>query len=184
MELLFNGVSKLTSRSKIHVGEVIVTLIFLAFSGVTLFLVSKFLSPEVLVFMLVLRLLNRWFCGKIQPYTVEGRKVMDQLEGFREHLLQKQPKAVPSFSGTRVRRSASEEWLPYTIALGIEKKWKDAADNLPSTPDWLEGVDLTDPLSPNPFIANFGATLSVAVAAATLTPSSGHGGMHGGGGGH
>ena len=183
MELLFNGVSKLTSRSKIHVGEVIVTLIFLAFSGVALFLVWKFLSPEVLVFMLVLRLLNRWFCGKIQPYTVEGRKVMDQLEGFREHLLQKQPKAVPSFSGTRVRRSASE-WLPYTIALGIEKKWKDAADNLPSTPDWLEGVDLTDPLSPNPFIANFGATLSVAVAAATLTPSSGHGGMHGGGGGH
>ncbi len=129
MELLFNGVSKLTSRSKIHVGEVIVTLIFLAFSGVALFLVWKFLSPEVLVFMLVLRLLNRWFCGKIQPYTVEGCKVMDQLEGFREHLLQKQPKAVPSCSGTRVRRPASEKGLPHTIALGIEKKWKAVAYN-------------------------------------------------------
>ena len=87
MELLFNGVSKLTSQSKIHVGEVFATLLFLAWSGVALFLVWKFLSPEVLVFMFVLRLLNRWFCGQTRPYTVEGRKTMNLLEGFREHLL-------------------------------------------------------------------------------------------------
>ncbi|MEE2717321.1 MAG: hypothetical protein VX610_07840, partial [SAR324 cluster bacterium] len=173
MELLFNGISKLNRRSNIPVGEVLATLFFLAWSGAALFTVWKFLSPEVLVFMFVLRLLNRWFCGKNQTYTVEGRKVMDQLEGFREHLLPTPSKATSSLSGTGARRSTAEQWFPYAVALGVEQEWRAAADNSPATPDWLEGVALAD-------LAVFGAALSATVAAATFTPSYGHGG-HGGG---
>ena len=159
-------------------------MFFLVWGGLALFIVSKFLSPEVLVFMLVLRLLNRWFCEKTQPYTVEGQKKMNQLDGFREYLLQKQSKAEPSFSIASGGRS-SEQWFPYAIALGIEKEWRNISENSLPTPEWLEAATMTDNFSPNPFIANFGASLSSAVAAATFTPSSGHGwsGGHGGGGG-
>ena len=181
IELLFNGVSNLTSLTN---------LFFLAFSGFSLFSVLIFFSPEVLVFMLVLRLLNRWFCMKTQPYTVEGQKKMEQLDGLQEYLLQKQSKAEPSFSGASGGRSA-EQWFPYAIALGIEKEWRNIAKNSLPTPEWLEGANITDKFSSNPFIANFGASLSSAVAATTYTPSSGHAwsGMpegHGGdgGGGH
>ena len=199
IELLFNGVSNLTSLTKIPAGKVFSTLFFLAFSGLSLFSVSIFFSPEVLVFMLVLRLMNRWFCMKTQPYTVEGQKKMEMLDGFREYLLQKQSKAEPSFSGASGGTSA-EKWFPYVIALGIEKEWRNIAKNSLPTPEWLEGANITDKFSPNPFIANFGASLSSAVATACSTPlwgisrsggnsvfdggGGGGGGGDGGGGGH
>ena len=71
------------------------------------------------------------------------------------------------------------------LALGIEKEWRKIAKNSLPTPEWLEGANITDKFSPNPFIANFGASLSSAVAATTYTPSSGPAwsGMPGGGGG-
>ena len=143
--------------------------------------------------MLVLRLMNRWFCMKTQPYTVEGQKKMEQLDGFREYLLQKQSKAEPSFSGASGGPS-TEKWFPYAIALGIEKEWRNIPKNSLSTSKWLEGANMTDKFSPNPFIANFGATLSSAVATACSPPlwrisrSGGNsvfdGGVGGGGGGH
>ena len=138
--------------------------------------------------MLVLRLLNRWFCMKTQPYTVEGQKKMEQLDSLQEYLLQKQSKAEPSFSGASGGRSA-EQWFPYAIALGIEKEWRNIAKNSLPTPEWLEGANITDKFSPNPFIANFGASLSSAVATACSTPlwgisrSGGNSVFDGGGGG-
>ena len=189
IELLFNGVSNLTSLTKIPAGKVFSTAFFgLACGGLALFFVSIFFSPEVLVFMLVLRLMNRWFCMKTQPYTVEGQKKMEQLDGFREYLLQKQSKAEPSFSGASGGTSA-EKWFPYAIALGIEKEWRNIAKNSLPTPEWLEGANITDKFSPNPFIANFGASLSSAVATACSTPlwgisrSGGNSVFDGGGGG-
>ena len=81
------------------------------------------------------------------------------------------------------------------LALGIEKEWRKIAKNSLPTPEWLEGANITDKFSPNPFIANFGASLSSAVATACSTPLwgisrsggnsvfDGGGGSGGGGGG-
>ena len=144
-----------------------------------------FLSPELIFFFLILRGLNRWFFAKTKQYTLQGRRIMDQLEDFRDYLLQHGPKDISSVPRTSVYSTFTEKWRPYAIALDIEQEWVEIAGNNSSTSTWFEVENLSG-------VFPIGASLSNCLTAArpfkkggrsdTASRAPGGGGDGGGGG--
>jgi len=74
-----------------------------------------------------LMLVALWQAARLLPaYTVEGRRLQDEVEGLRQYLsvaekddlaLQKRPPRT---------REEFAKFLPYAVALGVEKTWADA----------------------------------------------------------
>jgi hypothetical protein len=109
------------------------------------YMIWKFLSPELIFFFLILRGLNRWFFARTKQYTLQGRHIMDQLEDFRDYLLQQGPKDISSVSRTSIYSTFTEKWRPYAIALDIEQEWVEIAGNNSSTSTWFEVENRNQP---------------------------------------
>ena len=135
-----------------------------------------FLSPELIFFFLILRGLNRWFFAKTKQYTLQGRRIMDQLEDFRYYLLQHRPKDISSVPRTSVYSTFTEKWRPYAIALDIEQDWVEIAGNNSSTSTWFEVENLSG-------VFPIGTSLSNCLTAARPIKKGSRGSHHGGGGG-
>ena len=98
---------------------------------------------------------------------------MDQLEDFRDYLLQQGPKDISSVSRTSIYSTFTEKWRPYAIALDIEQEWVEIAGNNSSTSTWFEVENLSG-------VFPIGASLSNCLTAARPIkkgrgiPSHGH----------
>ena len=119
------------------------TVFFILIGTVLCSMIWIFLSPELIFFFLILRGLNRWFFSKTKQYTLQGRRIMDQLEDFRDYLLQHRPKDISSVPRTSVYITFTEKWRPYAIALDIEQAWVEIAGNNSSTSTWFEVENLS-----------------------------------------
>ena len=67
------------------------------------------LSPKILLFFLVIRLLNKWFFAKTNQFTLQGRQMMDQWENFRDYLLQRECKDIHSVSRASLDSTALQQ---------------------------------------------------------------------------
>ncbi len=142
-------------------------------------------------------LINLIFLGLMRAPTVLGRKIMDQIEGFKMYLETAESERLnfsrePDFS---IRRF--EEILPYAVALGVEKPWADRLSGELArnaikdvqgeyNPAWYHGSRFSSrTLSKN--IAGISSGVSAAMISAQPSSSSssggGGGGFSGGGGG-
>ena len=105
---------------------------------------------------------------------------MDQLEDFRDYLLQHGPKDISSVPRTSVYSTFTEKWRPYAIALDIEQDWVELAGNNSSTSTWFEVENLSG-------VFPIGTSLSNCLTAASPfkkgKSSVQHGGDAGDGGG-
>lgn len=132
--------------------------------------------------------------------TIQGRKLMDQIEGFKMYLetaeknrLNYVDKGEPQMSISRF-----EAILPFAIALGVEKPWSErfegdlarnaVADATGSSysPGWYRGGDFSTAGSSGGFSKSFSSIatgMSAAMIAAQPSTSSGSGFSGGGGGG-
>ena len=151
--------------------EFLRTVFFILIGTVLCSMIWKFLSPELIFFFLILRGLNRWFFAKTKQYTLQGRRKMDQLEDFRDYLLQRRPKDISSVPRTSVYSTFTEKWRPYAIALDIEQDWVELAGNNSSTSTWFEVENLSG-------VFPIGTSLSNCLTAARpikIVPASGGG---------
>ena len=132
--------------------------------------------------------------------TIQGRKLMDQIEGFKMYLetaeknrLNYVDKGEPQMTVKRF-----ESILPYAIALGVEKPWSerfeaDLARNAVAdatagsySPHWYRGTSWSTGGSTGDFSKSFSGIatgMSAAMIAAQPVSSSGSGFSGGGGGG-
>ncbi len=129
--------------------------------------------------------------------TVQGRKVMDEIDGFKMYLETAEKERL-NFAGEpdfTIKRF--EQILPYAMALGVERPWSErlegelARDALPEAatgyhPTWYHGTDFSGRnLSQN--MATMASGMSAAMISAQPVSSSssggGGGGFSGGGGG-
>ena len=101
---------------------------------------------------------------------------MDQLEDFRDYLLQHRPKDIPSVPRTSVYSTFTEKWRPYAIALDIEQDWVEIAGNNSSTSTWFEVENLSG-------VFPIGTSLSNCLTAARPIKKGSRGSYHGGWGG-
>jgi uncharacterized membrane protein YgcG len=141
--------------------------------------------------------------GWLQAPSVDGRKIMDQIDGLREYLSVAEEERLEYLNPPEKTPETFERFLPYAVALDLENTWaKRFADVLAAAAagaaaghaasSWYSGDGdiANDPVS---FTDRIGSQLSDTIASASTAPgssdsssgggSSGGGSSGGGGGG-
>lgn len=129
--------------------------------------------------------------------TVQGRKVMDKIEGFRMYLETAEKERLNFQDEPEMSVSRFEQILPYAMALGVEKPWTERFEadlarhavrglgpGQAYHPVWYSGTHMPSGSWGNQ-VAAIGTGLSAAMISAQPASSSGSGGggSSGGGGG-
>jgi uncharacterized membrane protein len=120
--------------------------------------------------------------GLVMPArTLRGARTLEGVLGFEEFL-----DRVESDRFDRVARTPEmfEKYLPYAMALGVEKNWVRAFEDIyRRAPEWYHGYSHTT-FHPRGFVSHLGRMSSAASTAMASSPrSSGGSGFGGGGGG-
>jgi len=121
--------------------------------------------------------------GLVMPArTVAGARKLEEILGFREFL--------DRVEEARFRRMITspeqfERYLPYAMALGVDRKWARAFDGIyQQNPSWYVGSTPGAPFATTRFVGNLGSMTSRASSAMRSQPrSSGGSGFSGGSGG-
>jgi hypothetical protein len=157
------------------VGSLLLPVAFLALFGVNLF----------------------FFLHWLKVPTEEGRRLMDQIEGFRMHLAAGRQELAQAEDADQAARWF-EKYLAYALALVVEREWAakfagviGRAAATPRSrqtynPLWYNGP-FSGRAGDGAFVSALGASFSSAIASASTAPGSssgmGDGGSSGGGGG-
>ena len=136
----------------------------------------------------------------VRAHTPEGRKITDQIEGFRQYLSVAEESRLEYLNPPQQTQELFERFLPYAVALDVENSWAKrfagvlaaAAAAHAAQTSWYQGNHdwSRDPVS---FADHLGSGLSQTVSSASTPPgssggssssgSSGGGSSGGGGGG-
>ena len=146
----------------------------------------------ILVFLLGI---NCLFYFLLKAPTRLGRKVMDEIEGFKKYLSTAETTRLNTLASAEENLALFEKFLPYALALDVDQEWsehfsatiKQAARDPDNgyRPGWYDG-GAWDARHPTDFANRLGKTLSTTVVAAATAPGSSSGfsgGSSGGGGG-
>jgi uncharacterized membrane protein YgcG len=153
-------------------------------------------SPPVWIAYAVLTLaLHALFLFLLRAPTPAGRRVMDEIDGFRRYPGTAEQDRLDRMRSPALTPEVFETFLPYAYALGVENRWclrfarempREMREQESYHPAWYHGrfrsaaalVHLGD---------NFSSSFSSAIASASTPPGSssgsGGGGSSGGGGG-
>lgn len=179
------------------------TILYIGYAVAILWLVTGiFMLPKmplwvviVFLYFLLSSLIVEWY----RVYTLQGRKLEDEIDGFELYLTTTELERM-KIIGTPPTKTPElyEKYLPYAMALGVEKQWthqfasvfeKLEREGHPYAPIWYVGR----PFRADYFGQEMASTFSNAIASASTPPgrssgtggrgSSGGGGGGGGGGG-
>ena len=173
----------------------------LGFIASILLAIAVVLSPVaknsllVLGLFVALLIMNLLFAFLLPAPTRYGAQVSSEIDGFKLYLETAEEKRINTADPLGSRPPAMttelyERFLPYAMALGVEKPWtKQFETSLPTEaanyrPSYAHGNALRAGKSPVDFSRSLGKTLTAGVAAAApVSQSSGSGFSSGGGGG-
>lgn len=164
-----------------------------ALSVLVCFLGMTMRSPFAIILVIALGLpLNLIFIRLLKAPTLVGRRIMDEIEGFRLYLSVAEKDRLNMLNPPTDTPELFEKYLPYALALDVEQEWAErfaavlsrAAVGEGYHPSWYAG-GAWDPSRPGHFASSFGASFTGAIASSSSPPgsSSGSGGSSGGGGG-
>ncbi len=144
------------------------------------------------LFVLALHFL---FIFLLRAPTPGGRRVMDEIEGFRLYLKTAEQDRLDRMKSPELTPEVFEAFLPYAFALGVENRWVERfqhefpeldPDRGGYRPAWYHG-DFSDARTLGHIGSDLGSDLSSAISSAATPPGSssgsGGGGSSGGGGG-
>lgn len=159
------------------------------------FMVAQALSVPATVTLAALAFLNALFYHLLKAPTLAGRKVMDQIAGFKLYLSVAEKDRLNLLNPPEKTPELFEKYLPYALALDVENAWSEQfADVLaqagteaqPYTPIWYSGGSW-DHFNASRFSDNLGSSFASAISSSSTAPGSssgsGGGGSSGGGGG-
>ncbi len=143
--------------------------------------------------------INVLFGYLLKAPTLPGRKVMDQIEGFKMYLSAVEGDRLNRMNPPNKTPELFEKYLPYALALNIEQQWAEqftevlqqaagAGTEYPHgrySPQWYYGHSWNI-TSPTNFTTSLGTSFPHAISSSSHSPgsSSGGGWSGGGGGGH
>ncbi|MFO1120920.1 MAG: DUF2207 domain-containing protein [Hyphomicrobiales bacterium] len=142
----------------------------------------------------LLGLMNLAFFYLLRAPTVPGRKLLDEIEGFRLYMTTAEEERLKVLHPPEKTPELFERYLPYALALDCENEWNAkfaavlaaAAAAGAAQPGWYSGRNW-DAGRTGSFTNSLGRSLSSSVASASTAPGSssgsGGGGSSGGGGG-
>ena len=139
--------------------------------------------------------LNLLFFKLMKAPTVEGRELMDRIEGFRMYLGTAEQERLNVLYAPERTPELFEKYLPYAVALDVENQWAEQFSDVLAraagpgeeySPNWYHGA-AWHTMGASGFTSSFASAFSSAVAASATAPGSssggGGGGSSGGGGG-
>jgi len=141
---------------------------------------------------IVLVILTAVFQYLLRAPTVAGRKLLDQIEGFRMYLTTAEEERLKVLHPPEKTPELFEKYLPFALALDCENEWNAkfatvlaaaAAAGAAAAPVWYSGSHW-DANRPGSFTSSLGSSLASSTAAASVAPGSrsyGGGGSSGGG---
>ncbi len=149
--------------------------------------------PFALSFMAAL-VINVLFFYLMKNYTPEGRKLLDELQGFRMYMMAAEKERIRAMAGVDMPEDTPEQFerlLPYAIALGVEKQWAARFESVLKAaeynPGWYVGTYPWYLMGASSFMTDLSGGLGSAIASSAVAPGSssgfGGGGFSGGGGG-
>lgn len=95
------------------------------FLGIGLSALSEIRLDNGLIAAISIVIINVGFGVLMRAPTVQGRKVMDQLDGFKMYLETAEKNRLNFQGAPEMTVSRFESILPYAIALGVEKPWSE-----------------------------------------------------------
>jgi hypothetical protein len=145
-------------------------------------------------------LLNGLFLMLLKAPTLEGRAIMDEVEGFQMYLATAEQNRLNLLHPPERTPDLFEKYLPYAMALDVENEWGEQFTDVFAAasasgeqggyrPGWYSGRHgYGGWSSPGRFASSLGASLGSSISSAATPPSSsgsgsGGGGSSGGGGG-
>jgi uncharacterized membrane protein len=161
-----------------------------------LFFLAQIASYWMVPILLVLIGLNAVFYALLKRPTLAGRRLMDEIEGFKLYLRTAEGDEIRRLQAPTPTPELFERYLPYAMALDVENAWSErftdvlaAASSDPGqgqSPVWYRSAN-SNSFRVNDFTQSLGPSLSSAVASSSTAPGSssggGGGGSSGGGGG-
>ena len=149
-----------------------------------------FFSPLTAVVFVLVVVFNMLFHFLLKAYTVSGRRIMDQIDGFRMYLTAAEQHRLELLHPPERTPELFEKYLPFARALDVENEWceqfSDVLDKASYAPDWYQGSSWRS-LGSGGISASLGSSLSASISSSSSPPGSssgsGGGGSSGGGGG-
>lgn len=176
----------------------IFTLPFLIAEVIVWYKLADDLPALATPLLISITLLNFIFYPLLKQPTLTGRKLMDQIEGFKLFLGTTERYRLEAFHPPQQTPALFEKNLPYAIALNVENEWsaqfneallksgKDFQEYQPSWysgPAWNKQALLAFPASLNSGLSSSLQSISVSSSGSGGGGSSGGGSGGGGGGG-
>ncbi len=167
------------------------------FLGIGVSALSNIRLDNGLIAAVSIVIINIGFGVLMRAPTVQGRKVMDEIDGFKMYLETAEQNRLNFQGAPEMTVSRFEQILPFAIALGVEKPWSehfegelarhavsDVSDSSYS-PSWYHGRDSWNSSSGgfSRTVAAATTGMSAAMVAAQPVQSSSSGFSSGGGGG-
>jgi uncharacterized membrane protein YgcG len=145
-------------------------------------------------------LLNGLFFMLLKAPTLQGRAIMDEVEGFKMYLATAEQNRLNLLHPPERTPELFERYLPYAMALDVENQWGEQFTDVFAAasaggeeggyhPRWYHGRHGYDRWSsPGRFASSLGSSIGSSISSAATPPSSsssgsGGGGSSGGGGG-
>jgi len=139
--------------------------------------------------------LNAMFYHLLKAPTLSGRKIMDQIEGFKLYLSVAEKDRFNLLNPPEKTPALFEKYLPYALALDVENAWSEqfsevlaqaGTETQPYSPTWYSGSSW-DNFHTSRFTDSLGSSFAGAISSSSSPPGSssgsGGGGSSGGGGG-
>ena len=139
--------------------------------------------------------LNPLFYHLLKAPTLAGRKLMDQIEGFKLYLSVAEKDRLNLLNPPEKTPELFEKYLPFALALDVENQWSEqfaevlahaGTPEQPYSPSWYSGRSW-DSSRPSRLGDNLGSSFASAISSSSSPPGSssgsGGGGSSGGGGG-
>jgi uncharacterized membrane protein len=180
------------------IGAVGITLFALPFFLGEIFgaiMIGAELSLAPMLTLAGMTLLHVLFYHLLKAPTLQGRKVMDKIEGFKLYLSVAEKDRLNLLNPPAKTPELFEKYLPYALALDVENEWSEQfaevlaraqQDGRPYAPSWYSGRSW-DVSRASGFSDSLGSSFASAISSSSSAPGSssgsGGGGSSGGGGG-
>jgi uncharacterized membrane protein len=159
------------------------------------FIVGGRLSIMMIVVMIAMILTIAFFGVIMRRPTTRGRKVLDEMLGFRDYLVVAEKDEMNLRNPPDKTPQLFEAYLPFALALGVEQAWAEkfaavlesirGPDGRGYQPSWYSGSWDSSRISSNigSMSSGLGSAISSSVTPPGSTSGGGGGGFSGGGGG-
>jgi uncharacterized membrane protein len=151
-------------------------------------------SPFAASILVLIVSINVVFYHLLKAPTFAGRKLMDEIEGFRLYLSVAEEERLNLLNRPEKTPELFEQYLPFALALDVENEWSEQFATILASaqrdgsyhPGWYTGRSWSS-LGSTRFATSLGSAFASAVSSAATAPGSssgsGGGGSSGGGGG-